>query len=178
GSITPIKATTGGDGLAKAQATLGPTGSYTFQAASTGLVGSPVVFTSQHGPFTLTYTDPAAGAGKLRLVQDAKSTPTTAVLDLVVAGPDPLVGYAAGFDLALDDSMVSLGGMTPGTALDPGSAPAAAKAVLPAGGVMRGVLVAAQSHKASGVGAVTDDTSLPAGTVIFTISLDLRDAAA
>jgi Bacterial Ig-like domain (group 1) len=178
GSITPATVTTGADGVAKAQATLGATGSYTFQAAVAGLVGSPVVFTSQHGPFTLSYTDPPAGTGKLRLVKNAKSTTTAVILDLVVSGSDPLVGYAAGFDLPLDDTKIALHGMNAGTALDPGSAPQAARAVLPTAGSMRGVLVVAQSHKASGTGAVADDTSLAPGTVLFSIDLDLLESAA
>jgi hypothetical protein len=138
-------------------------------------VGSPVVFTSQHGPFKLVYTDPTGG--KLRLVKNSASTATSAVLDFVV-GSGAQTGYASGFNLPLDDTKVKLSGMTPGTALNPGSAPAAANAVLPTSGPLKGVLVAAQSQKASGTGAVTGDTALAAGAVIYTITLDLLDTSA
>ncbi len=176
GSITPATAMTGADGTASAAATLGPSGtSYTYQAAVTNLVGSPVVFTSQHGPFKLVYTDPTGG--KLRLVKNSASTATAAVLDLVV-GAAAQTGYAAGFNLPIDNTKVTLNTMTPGTALNAGSAPVAAKAVLPTAGPMKGVLVSAQSQKASGTGAVTTDTALPAGTVLYSIKLDLLDSAA
>jgi hypothetical protein len=176
GSVTPASAMTGADGTASGNATLGPSGtSYTYQAAVSNLVGSPVVFTSQHGPFKLVYTDPTGG--KLRLVKNSASTATEAVLDLVV-GSDAQTGYTAGFDLPLDDSKVKLNGMTPGTALNAGSAPAAAKAVLPASGPLKGVLVAGQSQKASGTGAVAGDTALAAGAVLFSVKLDLLDNAA
>jgi hypothetical protein len=176
GGITPDTATTGADGKASADATLGPSGTaYTYQAAVDNLVGSPVVFTSQHGPFKLVYTDPTGG--KLRLVKNAASTATTAVLDLVV-GSTAVTGYAAGFNLPIDDTKVKLNGLVPGTALNPGSSPVAAKAVLPTAGPLKGVLVAAQSQKASGTGAVANDTALPAGTVLYTIKLDLLDNSA
>jgi hypothetical protein len=176
GTITPATVVTGADGKATAQATLGSSGtSYTFQAAVDNLVGSPVVFTSQHGPFKLVYTDPTGG--KLRLIKNSASTATSAVLDFVV-GSGGQTGYASGFNLPLDDTKVKLSGMTPGTALNPGSAPAAANAVLPTSGPLKGVLVAAQSQKASGTGAVTGDTALAAGAVIYTITLDLLDTSA
>jgi Big-like domain-containing protein len=176
GTVTPASATTGDDGKATATATLGTSGpSYTFQAAVANLVGSPVVFTSQHGPFRLVYSDPTGG--KLRLVKNAASTTTSVVLDLVV-GTTAQTGYAAGFNLPIDDSKVKLASLTPGTALNPGSAPAAAKALLPASGPLKGVLVAAQSQKASGTGAVATDTALAAGAVIYTLTLDLLDSSA
>jgi hypothetical protein len=176
GSVTPGSVTTGDDGSATATATLGASGaSYTFQAAVANLVGSPVVFTSQHGPFKLVYTDPAGG--KLRLVKNGASTPTSVVLDFVV-GAGAQTGYTAGFDLPLDDTKVKLNAMTPGTALNPGSAPAAAKAVLPASGPLKGVLVAAQSQKATGTGAVAGDTALAANAVIYSLKLDLLDSSA
>ena len=73
---------------------------------------------------------------------------------------------------------MKLNGLTPGTVLNPGTAPVAAKAVLPTTGPLKGVLVAAQSQKASGTGAVGSDTALPTGTVLYTIKLDLLDTAA
>jgi hypothetical protein len=176
GSVTPASATTGEDGKATAMATLGASGpAYTFQAAANLLVGSPVVFTSQHGPFRLVYSDPSGG--KLRLVKNAASTATSVVLDFVV-GSAAQTGYSAGFNLPLDDTKVKLDGMTPGTALAAGTAPVAAKAVLPTSGPLKGVLVAAQSQKASGAGAVAGDTALAAGAVLYSIKLDLLDSAA
>jgi hypothetical protein len=177
GSIAPMTAMTGVDGTASATATLAASGtSYTFQAAAGTLIGSPVVFTSTHGPFTVTYTDPAAG-GKLRLVKNAASTATVAVLDLVV-GAAAQTGYSAGFNLPLDATKVTLEPLVPGTALSPGTSPVAAKAVLPTAGPLQGVLVAAQSQKGSGTGAVTGDTTLQPGAVLFTIKLDLAPATA
>lgn len=175
GSIAPGTGMTGSDGNTSATATMAPAGTtYTYQAAATGLIGSPVVFTSMHGPFKLTYTDPTGG--KLRLVKNAASTNTQAVLDLVV-GAAAQTGYSAGFNLPIDVTKVTLNSMVPGTALSAGSATTAAKAVLPVKGPLNGVLVAAQSQKGAGTGAVTTDTVLAAGAVIFTIKLDLGPLA-
>ena len=177
GNITPASVMTAADGTALGTATLAPSGTtYTYQAAAGTLVGSPVVFTSMHGPFKLTYTDPAAG-GKLRLVKNAASTSTQAVLDLVV-GAATQTGYSAGFNLPIDTTKASLNAQVPGTALSGGSSPTAAKALIPTSGPLKGVLVAAQSQKASGTGAVTSDTTLAAGAVIFTIKLDLAATTA
>jgi hypothetical protein len=77
------------------------------------------------------------------------------------------------FDLPLDATKVTLGAFTPGTALDPGSAPASAAAVIPTQGPLAGTLVTAQSQKASGAGAVATDTVLAPKTVLYTIELDV-----
>ncbi len=122
------------------------------------------------GPPGLDYTDPPAG-GALRLVKNAKSTPKAMVLDLVV-GDAALTGYATGLDLQLDTTKVTLGPFTPGTGLDPGSAPAATSAVMPGQGPLRGMLVVGLSQKADGTGAVATDTALPPKTVLFTVELD------
>jgi len=122
------------------------------------------------GPPGLTYTDPPAG-GALRLVKNARSTQKAIVLDLVV-GDTALTGYATGLDLPLDASKVALGPFTPGTALDPGSAPAAAGAAIPSQGPLRGVLVVGLSQKATGTGAVATDRALPPNTVLLTVELD------
>ena len=119
----------------------------------------------------LSYTDPSGG--KLRLVRDTTNTSTTSiVLDLVV-GAAPLTGYSVGFDLPLDDTRVTLGDFTPGSALDPGSAPVAAKAALPQQGPLAHELVTALSQKGSGTGAVATDTQLAAGTKLYSIELRL-----
>jgi hypothetical protein len=118
----------------------------------------------------LRYRDPDAGA--LRLIRNPASDARSAVLDFVV-GDAPLTGYAAGFDLALDAHKVELGRFTPGPGLDPGAAPIAAGAALPRTGPLAGMLVTALSQKASGAGAVADDTLLMPGTVLFTVQLEL-----
>jgi hypothetical protein len=118
----------------------------------------------------LTYEDPASGA--LRLVRNPASTAESVVLDFVV-GDRAVTGYAAGFNLPLDAGVVTLGAFTPGGALDPGAAPRAARAVLPTEGPLAGMLVTAQSQKASGVGAVANDTELAPGAVLYTVRLEL-----
>lgn len=118
----------------------------------------------------LAYTDPPAG-GALRLVKNAKAAPKAMVLDLVV-GDAAVTGYTTGFDLPLDTTKVKLGPFTPGTALNPGSAPVAASAAIPSQGPLRGALVVGLSQKAAGTGAVATDTALPPGTVLLTVELD------
>jgi hypothetical protein len=118
----------------------------------------------------LVYKDPPKG-GALRLVKDPATTGATMVLDFVV-GDDPLVGYATGFDLPLDATKVTLGAFTPGTALDPGGAPAATAAAIPMQGPLAGTLVVALSQKASGAGAVTTDATLAPGARLFQLRLD------
>lgn len=122
------------------------------------------------GPIGLVYTAPPAGA--LRLVKNPGATATSMVLDFVV-GDAPLTGFSTGFDLPLDASKVTLGSFTPRSALDPGSAPRAAAAVIASQGPLRGMLVVGQSQKATGTGAVPTDTVLAPNTVLFTIELDL-----
>jgi hypothetical protein len=117
----------------------------------------------------LAYTDPVGGA--LRLVKNARSTPTQIVLDFIV-GDAPLTGYATGFDLPLDPAKVTLGLFTPGRALAPGAAPIAADAVIPTTGALAGMLVIGQSQKAAGTGAIATDTALAPHSVLFTIELD------
>jgi hypothetical protein len=124
----------------------------------------------------ISYTDPAGG--KLRLVRGAQSKSLTAInLDLVV-GDAALTGYSVGFDLAIDDTRVTLAALTPATALNPGSDPVAAKATLPKSGPLAHDLVTALSQKAAGTGAVAGDTQVAAGTVLYSIELDLVAHAA
>jgi len=119
----------------------------------------------------LSYTDPSGG--KLRLVRGATSKSLRSInLDLVV-GDAPLTGYSVGFDLPIDDTRVTLGAFTPATGLDPGSDPVAARATLPKDGPLAHDLVTALSQKAAGTGAVATDTQVAAGTVLYTIELDL-----
>ncbi len=148
-----------------------PGAGYTLVASSSGLAGA------RSSPFTvaqasLVHTDPASG--KLRLVRNPASTDTLLVLDLVTA--EAVTGYGVGFNLPLDSQRVRLNSMVPGTALPAGSNPVAAKAALPSSGPLQGILTSAQSQKASGSGAVTTDTLLPAGSVLYTLRLDLISA--
>ena len=123
----------------------------------------------------LVYTDPPAGA--LRLIHDPASTTARAIVLALVVGGQPLTGYAAGFDLPLDATRVALDSFTPGTGLAPGQPPLAAQAVIPDHGPLAGMLVTAQSQKASGAGAVVGDTALPPATVLYTIRLALTAGA-
>jgi len=118
----------------------------------------------------LVYTDPDAGV--LRLMHD-RGTHGSAVVLTFLVGDQPLSGYATGFNLPIAPGEVALGGFTPGTGLDPGLPPLAAKAVIPTQGPLAGMLVAAQSQKASGAGAVFGDTALAPRTVLFTVRLEL-----
>jgi len=179
GSVASATATTAPDGTANTAATLGPTALVsTYQASAAG-VSTPVKFTAQRKAFKLTYSDPAAG-GKLRLVKNPTSTDSSVVLDLVV-GAQSVTGYAAGFNLPIDASRAVLdpaAPITPGTALSPGTKPVAAKAVLPTSGPLTGVMVSAQSQKATGGGAVAGDTTLPASTVVYSVKLNLVPSGA
>lgn len=117
----------------------------------------------------LVYSNPKTG--KLLLVKNSKATGKVMLLDLVV-GKEALTGYSTGFDLPLDSSLVTLTDFTPGTALDPGSSPTAAQAMIATDGPLAGMLVAAQSQKAAGTGSVATDTTLAPGAVLFTIKLE------
>jgi hypothetical protein len=145
---------------------------YTLVASSPGLLNT------QTGPFSvaparLVYADPSSG--KIRLVRNPASTNTLLVLDLVAA--QDITGYGVGFNLPVNPLAVRLNALVPGSALSPGSNPAAVKAALPGSGPMRGILVSGQSQKASGTGAVATDTLVPAGSVLYTLRLDLTSAA-
>lgn len=140
--------------------------SYVLVCSALGLVGC-----GDDIPSGLVYTDPPGG-GALRLVRNSNATANALLLDFVV-GDTALTGYSTGFDLPLADHKVTLGNFTPGTALDPGSAPAAARAVIGASGPLAGQLAVGLSQKASGAGAKPDDAELAPRTVLFTIELDI-----
>lgn len=129
---------------------------------------------NDQGP--ISYTNPHGG--KLRLVT-SKTPPaseTEIVLDLVV-GDQPLTGYSVGFNLPLDHDLVRLTSFDAGTALNPGASPAAAQARQPLDGPLANMLVTALSQKASGDGAVSTDTELPAKSVLYTIHLQMVASA-
>jgi hypothetical protein len=175
GSVQAASASTAVDGTVAATGTLGPDAvSNTFTASAVGVTGSPPSFTAARRAFKLAYTNPTGG--KLQLVKNAASTDSSVILDLVVAQGQTVTGYSAGFNLPVDVSRVQLdatAGMTPGSALNPGTNPVAALASLPLSGPLAGVLVSAQSQKAAGTGAVSSDTTLAAGTLLYSLKLNL-----
>ena len=181
---------------------LGPTGSATATLPIM-VSGAPAA--------TLVYTDPPAGSEVLRLVQDRSAPPGGLVLLLQTAQPLslsalalnlPLDGRTAGsrdgsvrvaLDPAAPASLPSPAWRTisPGfdvdtSKLDPGgnsTSPAAALALLPVAGPLRGVLTIGLAQKpqarcsATGStcqGARAGDASLPAGTVLLRLRLVVR----
>jgi hypothetical protein len=140
---------------------------------------SNAAITGSGGPVTvrgLVYTDPAAG-GKIRLVRNSAFSGSTAVLDMVAASS--LTGYFVGLDLPLDASKVAANAspISAGGALNPGAAPQALAAALPATGPLAGIFVSGLSQKAAGAGPVTTDASISSGQVFYTLRLDLAAAA-
>jgi hypothetical protein len=127
--------------------------------------------------YPLDYADPPSGGALLLVKNTGASTPTSVALDLIV-GAQPLTGYSAGFNLPLAAGLATFSSFRSGTALDPGSAPAAAQGMVPTAGPLAGVLVAGVSQKAAGTGAVPDDTKLEPGAVLFSLQFDLIDGAA
>ncbi|HEY5946117.1 MAG TPA: hypothetical protein VIV40_11530 [Kofleriaceae bacterium] len=122
-----------------------------------------------HAP-GIDYSNPKGG--KLRLIK-SKTKPASeneVVLDLVV-GDQALTGYSVGFNLPVGHRLVRLSDFVPGTALEPGSSPPAARAVQPASGPLADMLVTGLSQKASGPDAVATDTTLAPGSVLYTIRL-------
>jgi hypothetical protein len=131
------------------------------------ILASAAACGDNHGAL-IEYSNPKGG--KLRLVtsKTAPASENEVVLDLVV-GDKPLTGYSAGFDLPVRSKQVRLVEFVPGTALDPGTAPVAAQGALPVDGPLANMLVTGISQKASGPGAVTTDTTLAPGSVLYTI---------
>jgi hypothetical protein len=187
GSVLTATTTTGFDGTASTIAGLGPaTGPNTFQASAVDpltnkpVPGSPVTFTETGIPDTgyLTYTNPTA-TGKLQLVLNPATTQQVVVLDLVTTAS--LTGWAVGIDLPLDGTKVLSDPTTPivpGTALSPGLPPIAASAALPLTGPFSNIFSSGLSQKASGAGAVPTDTTVPSGSLIYTVRLDRVPGAA
>ncbi len=174
GGSVPASSLTDASGLASATGTLGAAVVlYTFQAKVGALPAVSFTASAQKAATVLVYTDPPAGA-KLRLVRNvAASTATSVRLDLVATVA--LTGYSVGLNLPVDATRIRLAatGMIPGTALNPGTAPVAAKAVLPVSGPLKGVVVSGQTQKATGPGAVLTDSAIPAGTVLYSVVLEL-----
>lgn len=131
---------------------------------------------NEDGP--LHYSNPPAG-GKLRLINSKTTKPASekqVVLDLVV-GDQPLTGYSVGFNLPVGHRQVQLVEFIPGSALNPGSSPAAAVGQLPIDGPLADTLVTGLSQKATGTGAVATDTTLAPNSVLYTVRLQLSPSA-
>ncbi|QSQ25269.1 hypothetical protein JY651_10210 [Pyxidicoccus parkwayensis] len=151
---------------------------YTLTASSGTLTAATSVafdVVSAGGRFV--YVDPAVGGRRIALVRNPSSTDTTAVLDLVAM--EDLTGYSVGMNLPVDTSLVQANStlMVPGDALPAGTAPTAAYGKLPSSGPLAGVLTSGQSQKVSGPGAVAGDTAIAAGSVLYTVRMDLKPGA-
>jgi hypothetical protein len=146
-------------------------------AASVQGLGASAMFGASRNPYRLVYTPPAGGV--VRLVRNPSSTDVSIVLDYAVSTAPARPAYAAGFDLPLDTTKVlfnsTTGFILPSVPpLNPGSSPVAASAALPNAGPLARTLVTAISQKALGAGAVTSDTMLPAGAVLYSVALALN----
>ena len=157
-------------------ATLNSTGMQSLTSTDTADAGLTATDSADvEGPAY--YYVPPMG-GKIALLPNvAQSTPTLAVLDLTALVD--LTGYFVGFDVAIDATKVapdqSL--MTAGTALDPGTNPAAIAGAVPTAGPLANVLATGISQKASGNGAVAADATIAAGSVFYTVKLPLKSGA-
>lgn len=119
------------------------------------------------------YSAPEDGA--LRLVKKSASEDSI-TLDFVV-GAAAQNGYSTGLTLPVDASLVTLAKFEPGTALDPGSAPAAAAGQLVEAGALAGSLVLGVSQKSGGEGAAAGNAALAPGAVLFSITLAVKEGA-
>jgi hypothetical protein len=116
--------------------------------------------------------------GKIALMPNVpQSSPTVAVLDLVAL--TDLSGYFAGFDVAVDGTKLAPDTtlMTAGTALNPGTNPAAIGGAIATAGPLSGALVTGISQKATGGGAMATDSMIAKGSVFYTIKLPLKSGA-
>lgn len=137
------------------------------------LLGCALVACGGGDDSRFSYSAPDDGA--LRLVKKS-STEESITLDFVVSGAAKN-GYSTGLTLPVDASLVTLAKFEPGTALDPGSAPAAAAGQLVEAGALAGSLVLAVSQKAAGPGAVEGNAELAPGAVLFSITLAVKEGA-
>ena len=179
-------------GLQK-QAVVRPAQTTTYRLTASGPLGTAATRTATvtvnpaSGTRALVYT-PAASIpadAALALVADASSTSTRQVLKLVTT--KDASASALAFALAVDGSRVALdqvqaGDVSPGFslntgALDPGSAPAAAKASLQTGGPLANVLTLGIARKPAGGGALPGDKAIPAGTEVCRFRLVIAPGA-
>jgi hypothetical protein len=155
---------------------LNTTGMQTLTATDSGDSGlTASEDTTVSGP-AFYYVPPTSG--KIQLLPNlAQSTPTLAVLELTAMVD--LTGYYVGFNVAIDGSKLAPDAslMTAGTVLNPGTNPPAVAAAMPTTGPLANALVTGISQKASGNGAVATDTTIPKGSVFYTIKLPLKPGA-
>lgn len=170
-----------------------PAQTTTYTLTASGPLGSAATRTAMvtvnpaAGTRALVYTAPASvpADALLALVADASSTPARAVLTLVTT--KAASASALAFALALDGSRVTLdaaqaGDVSPGfslnpAALDPGSAPAAAKASLQESGPLANVLTFGIARKPAGGGALPGDQAIPVGTEVCRFRLVIAPGA-
>ncbi len=145
----------------------------TFPSTRTGMLLCALAACGGGDDSRFSYSEP--DGGDLRLVKKSASEDSI-TLDFVV-GSTAKNGYSTGLTLPVDASLVTLSEFKPGTALDPGSAPAAAAGQLVEAGPLAGSLVLAVSQKAAGEGAVDGNASLAPGTVLFSITLKVKEGA-
>ena len=172
---------------AQTHAKVSPAATTTYTLTARGPAGASVTRTQMvtvtpaGGTRTLSYADPVslpAGAA-LALRQDASSTPGKVVLNVVTT--QAVQANALAFSLALDGSKVALDALSgsdlsPGftvnsAALNPGTAPSAAKASLRTGGPLANVLTLGIAQKPAGSGAAPGDASIASGTILCTVRL-------
>jgi hypothetical protein len=180
----PSAATLGGTRTAIASGGSASFDTLTVSAAGAGytLVASIGTVTVETAPFDVTaggarlvYTEPTTGT--LRLVRNPASTDGLLVLDLVAF--EDVTGFGVGFNLPVDAARVRLAanGFVPGTALNLGAAPHAAKATQATTGPLAGIITSAASQKAGGAGGVSTDAAVPAGSVLYSLRLELVPGA-
>jgi hypothetical protein len=176
GSVGAASVATKDDGSAQTSVTLSMTpGTATVTATLDGALGSPVTF-AVRSTGGLVYIDPPDG-GKVRLVRDQSQSAQNGspyAISLALVSNQAAAAYSVGFNLPIDNAKVRMApaGMTPGTVLPAGDRPAAARALIPAKGPLKGQLVSAQSQKASGTGATATDAQISSGAVFYTLHLE------
>ncbi|TMA26070.1 MAG: hypothetical protein E6J78_15170 [Deltaproteobacteria bacterium] len=141
--------------------------------------GTTVTATATVHVLRLQYSDPAPG-GAARLVRNAASTSTRAVLDLIV-GSSPQSAFGLALDLAVDTGRATFDAATgfdiAGSALAPNAnGEIAAKAIVPSTGPLAGVLVAGIAHRKTGPADL--DQVLAAGALLARFSFDMKSGAA
>ncbi|MBF5041221.1 hypothetical protein FGE12_02400 [Aggregicoccus sp. 17bor-14] len=177
-------------GVGSVSVTFKTLGSQTLTAVQSGdSTISGQATTAVHG---LVYTDPTAGAGKVRLVLNtAASSASVVQLDLVSnvsyarQGSTTARGgiYSAGMNLPVDttravaDSTLFVEPAAASAALSLGAAPKAIGAALPTTGPGANVLYTGASQKFAGAGAVAADSNLTTGKVFYSVRLKLPATA-
>ena len=179
-------------GLAEKTVTVGADTIYKLTATNDGGSVTRTVAVVTHAPGTrLTYTDPTV-AGKIVLVRNAGlSAPDEIVLDVKV-GPAPVTAFGFAINLPLDatgatmvalpasigNATLNIPGISTTGAINVGSSPTTATAILgAAGSPMANVLSVGAAKNKSAAGNSADDT-WAAGATLFSIALKLNGSAA